>query len=659
MKPSLDTTTLRWLLVAGAVVVVPHALVLPPWTLCIFLAAAGWAYLIGRYHVYHPGRVLRTVLALAVIAGIYRHYGTVLGRDPGLALLVSLLGLKFLEVRDQRDASLLLFLYYLVLLGSFLYEQSLWLGAYALLATVINSAALIQLNQPRSLILSQQLKLAGTMVAKALPVMLVMYLFFPRIQGTLWGVPVDAYSGLTGIPEVMRPGSINHLSESSDIAFRVYFDAAPPAATALYWRARVLWETDGSAWRRGGVQALAPQSFEPLGDPIGYRVILEPSNKPWLVALDLPATVPEGARVAPGYVLEHPTPVRERHEYRMRSYVRYDTGALTNAERAYAVQLPAVGARVRDLVERWQQQAREPADVVRAALQHFRDEQFVYTLQPPLLGADPVDEFLFETRRGFCEHYAAAFVTLMRVAGIPSRVVVGYQGGEFNATGGYLVVRQSEAHAWAEVWLPARGWVRTDPTAAVAPERIELGIDAVRRLTARGMALGNLPASQLANALALGGWLPRTWLHTRQYWDYVNISWYRYITDYTPQRQQRVLAVLGLERFSWTSILLLASAIVGALLLAYGVLLLRPMRREDPVQRLYRRFCRKFSRAGLARAPHEGALVFTERVLRARPELRTTIEPVTRRYVRLRYGRAAVSADELRRLRRDIAAVRL
>ena len=172
MKPVLDTVTLRRLLVAGAVVLLPHALVLPPWTLFVFLAAAGWAYLMSRYRVYRPGGVLRTVLAVAVIAGIYRHYGTVLGRDPGLALLITLLGLKFLELRGQRDASLLLFLYYLVLLGSFLYEQSLWLGAYALLATVIISAALIQLNQPGGMNLSQQLKLAGAMVAKALPVML-------------------------------------------------------------------------------------------------------------------------------------------------------------------------------------------------------------------------------------------------------------------------------------------------------------------------------------------------------------------------------------------------------------------------------------------------------------------------------------------------------
>lgn len=659
MTPPLDSVTLRWLWVAGTVVMVPHALVLPPWTLVVFLAAGGWAYLMGRYRAYRPGFVLRSVLAVAVIAGVYGRYGTVLGRDPGLALLVGLLGMKFLELRNRRDASLLLFLYYLVLLGSFLYEQSLWLGAYALLATVINSAALIQLNQPGCLNPARQLKLAGTIVLKALPLMLVMYLLFPRVHGALWGVPVDAYAGLTGLPEVMRPGSIHHLSQSSDTAFRVYFDNAAPKASALYWRARVLWETDGSAWRSGRVRALGPQSFTPQDTAVDYRVILEPSNKPWLVALDLPATVPEGARAASGYALERPAPIRERHEYRMRSFLRYHTGALVRAERVHALQLRGVGGRVRDLAERWRRQAREPAEVVHAALRHFRSEQFVYTLRPLLLGADPVEEFLFETRRGFCEHYASAFVTLMRVAGIPSRVVVGYQGGEFNATGGYFIVRQSDAHAWAEVWLPARGWVRVDPTAAVAPERVELGIDAVRRLTSRGVALGNLPANELIHALALRDWLTSAWLRTRHYGDYLNILWYRYITDYTPRRQQHVLSKLGLEGFSWTTILLLAAAVVAALLLAYGVFLLRPARREDLVQRLYRRFCRKLARVGMARAPHEGALLFSERVLRARPELRTTIELVTRRYVRLRYGRAVVSADELRRLQRDIAAVRL
>ncbi len=299
-------------------------------------------------------------------------------------------------------------------------------------------------------------------------------------------------------------------------------------------------------------------------------------------ALDLPAIRPRGARYQSDFTLEHREPIRERLNYTLTSYTRYNTGALDLAERARSLQLPEnTSPRARALATQWQRESSGPQQVAQVALDYFRRENFVYTLSPPLLGDDPVDEFLFNTRRGFCEHYAAAFVTLMRAAGIPSRVVVGYLGGELNTAGDYLIVRQSDAHAWAEIWLPERGWVRVDPTGAIAPERIELGLDAVRRLEQQGLALGSLSNEAVRRALELG-WFEHVARQARWYWDYTNLAWYRWVVDYGKERQERFLASLGLEDISWGRLAGLLTAGVLLITLAVCVVAVAPEKIHRP-----------------------------------------------------------------------------
>ncbi|MEK7206906.1 MAG: DUF3488 and transglutaminase-like domain-containing protein, partial [Pseudomonadota bacterium] len=407
---SIDRRTLLGLLAAGAMAVAPHALELPLWVLAVFALAASWRYLCEHRGWYRPGRLVRTALLLLVLAAIYRKYGTLLGRDPGVAMLITLLGLKFLELKTVRDYFLSLFLFYLVILSSFLYSQSLWLGAWALLAVTVCTAGLIQLVQPAGLDTRQRLRLSGAMLAKALPLMLIVYLLFPRISGTLWGLPADAYSGLTGMPDKVQPGSIRSLSQSSEVAFRVTFETALPPMRELYWRGLVLWETDGRGWNRGWGRTATPSSFVPLSEPVRYQVTLEASNKPWMLALDLPASVPKDSRLQPDFTLEAREPIHERKNYTVTSYTRYRTGDLGPVEQKRALQLPRnVSPRVRALAEEWRSASTDALNVVRAALDYFHRENFVYTLNPPLLGNDPVDEFLFDARRGFCEHYASAF----------------------------------------------------------------------------------------------------------------------------------------------------------------------------------------------------------------------------------------------------------
>jgi transglutaminase-like putative cysteine protease len=595
---------------------------------------------------------------LLIVVAVFRQFGTLLGRDPGIALLITLLGLKFLELKTLRDFVVSLFVFYLVILGSFLYSQSLWLGAWSLVAVVACTAALMHLMQPAGMNMSQRLRLSGVMLAKALPLMVIVYLLFPRISGTLWGLPADAHSGLTGMPDIMQPGSIRNLSESSEIAFRVTFDGTPPPLRELYWRGLVLTETDGRGWRRGTAQPGGKVSFVPLADPVRYDVTLEPSNKPWMPALDIPAVIPKSARYQADFTLEHNEPIHERLNYSLTSYTRYRTGALALAERIRALQLPAdVSPRTRALAERWRRENGHALQVAQAGLDYFHRENFVYTLSPPLLGDDPVDEFLFGTRRGFCEHYAAAFVTLMRAAGMPSRVVVGYLGGELNTAGHYLIVRQSDAHAWAEIWTAERGWMRVDPTSAVAPERIELGWDAVRRLEQQGIGLGSLPADAVLRAMELG-WFEHVARHARWYWDLTNMTWYRWVVDYGKERQERFLTSLGLDDISWSR--LTSLLFVGALLvmLVYAFILLRPKKSVDPALALYLRFCRQLARAGMVRAPHEGAIDFAHRCAHRRPDLKNRMDAITERYVRARYGELT-GADELHALKREVTTFRV
>ena len=646
------------LMAAGSVAVAPHALELPPWIVAVFAAGMAWRYIHETFQRYCPGRIMRTALMLLVVAAVFRQYHSLLGRDPGMGLLITLLGLKFLEIKTTRDFIVSLFLFHLVILGSFLYSQSLWLGAWALLSVTVSTAALIQLMQPTGLDWVQRLRLSGAMLAKALPLMVIVYLLFPRISGTLWGLPTDAYAGLSGLPDVMRPGNIRHLSESSDIAFRVAFDGAIPPARELYWRGLVLTETNGRSWRHGTEDALAKVSFFPQAKPVTYHVTLEPSNRPWMPALDLPATVPKNARYRPDFSLRYDGPVRERFDYTLTSYTRYRTGTIDQSERERDLQLPAtLSPRVRALADEWRHDATKSLQVVQAALDYFHRENFVYTLNPPLLGDDPVDEFLFDTRRGFCEHYASAFVTLMRAAGIPSRVVVGYLGGELNTAGDYMIVRQSDAHAWAEIWTAERGWVRVDPTGAVAPERIELGLDAVRRLEQEGVALGSLPEAAVLRALKLS-WLENIARHARWYWDFTNLTWYRWVVDYGKERQERFLSSLRLDDVSWYRILGLLVGGVLFVTVGYLFIWLRTKTSVDPALALYRRFCRKLAHAGLVRAPHEGALDFARRCIQRRPDLKDCIEIITHGYTRIRYG-GTVSAQEWRELKHQVSVFRV
>ena len=645
----------HWLLGAAVVVLLPHVPRLPVWLSAVLVTLFAWRFFMLLRAWPAPNRWWRWTLTVVLVFLLYRQYGTLFGRDAGSALLAAMLALKFMELQRLRDYVLsVLLIYFLIVIG-FLYSQAMWLVVYLLAVFVLTTATLIRLAVPGTRA-RFALRLAAVLLLQALPLMLAMHLLFPRLQGALWGLPQDAYAGLAGLSDEMRPGSIRELSLSEEVAFRAHFHATLPPPAQRYWRALVLWTTDGKSWTRGA-EPRASLAYEPLDAPLSYLLTLEPSNKPWLPALDLPVQVPSGTRLRSGFVLEARAPVRERLSLELSAHTRYRMHTLGAAERRAALQRPEqISARVQALAAHWRATAGSDAEVVRAALTHFRAEKFFYTLEPPLLGDDPVDEFLFETRRGFCEHYAAAFVTLMRSTGIPARVVTGYQGGEYNPAGNYLIVRQLDAHAWAEVWLPGQGWARVDPTAAIAPERIEYGADGLRRLLARGTLLGGMPPEALRAMLALDTF-ERARQQLRLSLDAANTAWQRWVLGYNQARQRELLAQLGFEDVAPLRLVGLLALLVALIMGLYVIATRQRAPRPDPVQRAYLDFCRKLARRGLVRAPQEGALDYAGRCARRRPDLEIPVHAITDLYLRLRYGSTDARTDT-QELARQVAQFR-
>jgi len=628
------------LLAAILVVSAPHAQRLPPWVSAFVLALMGWRMLAAQRDWRLPSRWLLVSVAVIAGAGVILTYGPLLGRDASIALLAVMTALKCLELRTQRDANVVICLGYFLTITNFLYSQTIPTALFMAAVLLWLTATGVGLQDRSRRLLPLQLgRTAALLMLQAVPLMVVLFLLFPRVQGPVFGFPQATSAGVTGLSETMSPGDLASLSLSDEVAFRVDFHSQAPKPAELYWRGPVLWEFDGRTWRLGAAAALGARAYETSGAAVRYTVTLEPHHTRWLFAVDLPATLPPNATLTTDYQLLAMRPVRVRERYEVTSYPSFRLGVNERAEALQrALRLPrSSNPRARELARRLRAAANSDREVVAAALNLFRTQLFFYTLTPPPLGLDPVDEFLLETRRGFCEHFASSFVFLMRAAGVPARVVTGYQGGEMNPLGGYLIVRQAQAHAWAEVWLEGAGWTRVDPTAAVSPARIEVGIAAA------------VPRSDPL-PLGLRGDF-RLLTHLRNTMDSITNTWNQWVLGYTPERQVRLLSRVGVGAPSWKSLTAMLVAAAGLVLLVLTALTLHRLRRDrgDSVQRAYLAFCRKLARAGIARADSEGPLAFARRVCTGYPPLASAVEDITDRYIALRYGSApAASARALR-----------
>ncbi len=638
-----------WLVGALSLVVLPHAGRVPVWSTALFLALALWrlAQLAGRATL--PGRAVRLALGLAVVAGVYASYGGIFGRNPGVALLVAFSGLKLLETQGRRDAFVGVLLGYFLVVTNLLYAQSIPTGLYLTLALTVLTATLIGLNvPPGALSARRQLGLAGSLLLQASPVAVALFLLFPRLPGPLWSLPADAHSARSGLDDTMSPGLISQLGLSDEVAFRVRFSGDPPPRGELYWRGPVLWTTDGRVWSAGEGGREPGGEVVTDGPPTRYTLTLEPHGRRWLYALDVPVEAPPVGRIQGDLQVLSATPVRQRLRYDAASVTRYWLPGISEPQRRQALELPADRhPRAKALARRWLAAGASPEEAVAKALALFREEPFVYSLVPPLMLDDPVDEFLFAARKGFCEHYAAAFVVLMRAAGVPARVVTGYQGGETNPLDGYLVVRQRDAHAWAEVWLQDRGWVRIDPTAAVSPARVERGFNA---------ALPEAVAPLGAFVLDEDSGVYQFLRGVRHGWDAANNWWNQWVLGYEQRRQRELLSRVGIDPADWRRLGTALALVTGIPLLVLALTLhLRRGRRTDPARRAFERFCRALARRGIHPAPHEPPLALARRAARALPAEAGAIRAIVDAYVAVRYAREGGDLQRLRDMVRTFA----
>jgi protein-glutamine gamma-glutamyltransferase len=644
VSPSLSRPNLYWLATSLLMVAAPHAQRLPWWLTVLAAVIFFWRLYLAQQRIKLPRRAVIILLVAAVSAGIYLQYRTLFGRDAGVALLVIMLMLKLLELHSQRDGMLLIFLSYFLVLTNFLYSQTIPTAIYMLVCVWVITATMLALHHTHvPARTAPPWRTAGVLLVQSVPLMLVLFVLFPRVQGPLWGMPADSSRGSTGLSETMAPGSLSSLAYSDAVAFRVAFKGAAPATKHMYWRGPVLWDFDGRTWTSSRAWFAEPR-YNATYDPVEYTVTVEPHGKAWLFALDLPGRIPPGTIATGDLQLLSLKAVTGRARYEMVSFLEYSygqqesSGSLKRALRLPENFNPKSIAFARDLRAKHD----GPRATMDAVLGMFAAENFVYTLAPPLLGQHSVDDFLFGTRRGFCEHYSSAFVVLMRAAGIPARVVTGYLGGEVNPVGNYMIVRQADAHAWTEVWFENEGWIRVDPTAAVSPARIERGISAAVDNTRA------LPLFLRSDSTILR--------HVRLAWDSAANSWNQWVLGYGEERQRALLRRAGLDDATWRTLVALMLGATAGIMLVLALITLTRLRARvrDPVQRAYVRFCNKLAARGLPRGAAEGPLAYAERICQSRPDLEPAVQGFSRLYVALRYGetRDVQSIGRLQRLAR-------
>lgn len=638
-SPVLSTRQFEWTLATFVASLAAHALWLPGWfaLLAASLLLARWLQR-RRYARAWPVWV-KFPLLLAVLALVVFEFGNPLARQAGTALLVGLTTLKLIESERRRDGLLVVTVCFFLISVQFLFNQGLGVTLYMLLPSLIGFLALNELQAPpgtrgglldRFSTASRELLL---LLAVALPLTAFLFLTLPRLSEPLWGTRDNRWQAKTGLSETMSPGSITELLGDDSPVMRVEFSGAIPRRNQMYWRGPVLWRFDGVEWTMNLLYQTqlhgnldGPQ--QGAADDLRYQVMMEPSERRWLFLLDRPTGFPADARrTMDGQVVRN-KPVMQLYHYEAAS----DLGApvpldtLPLEQKRMGLQLPeGMNPRSAELAASWRQQYDDDRmALARRALQYFREQPFGYSLSPPpLLSRHRIDEFLFETRRGFCEHYAAAFVVLMRQAGVPARVVTGYQGAEYNRAGDYFVVRNSDAHAWAEILVDGLGWVRMEPTGAVAPERIELGAEAT--------LIGG------GSVLFRDGGLLRDW---RDRLDAVQAWWNRVVVRFDTARQRALLADFGIDSQDWRQMALWVGLGIATVGLLGALLFLRQLRPppSDEAQRLYRRFLRQLAHRQLRRQPAEGPLDFSRRAADAWPERGPAILHIGELYARARYA---------------------
>lgn len=607
---------LTWLLIAQALALFPLLFYLPWWTLVVWGSCAFWRIQIYRMKFNYPSRIVKVVLIVIIGVGIYVSRGTIIGLDGGLALLVAAFSLKLIELKTKRDALVIIYIGFLVITTLYLYDNSFAWTIYSLLPIVALVAALIGLNQTK--LATRPLatvRLACILLLQAIPLMLVLFFFFPRLE-PLWTLPIPKKQQTTGVSNSMTPGEVANMAKSSELVLRATFtDNQIPPRNKLYWRALTLELYNGRTWLqardvRNVRGRYSPRwSYSKSGEHVTYNIIMQPSSQNWVIALNTPHSLPRDVVRALDFHLERDKPIESIYAYEMGSWLDavrepdYTPRSGINKQLPRNQSDPRARAFGQSLRERYQGDTER---IVEALLQRFHIDHYYYTLDTPDLGENSVDTFFFDTKRGFCEHYAGATTFILRAAGIPARVVLGYQGGEINTAGNFVQVRQFDAHAWVEYWEKDKGWVTIDPTFQVAPSRIEVGLNE---------ALSTEEQEKLGHNALLGYGSNSFITSLRMTWENFNNDWDIFIAGYNSGQQLGMLKRLfGKANPMYLGMLLIIGGFT--IVLIWMLFLFKPWKREkDPVLRCYQQFEKLLATQGITRELAEGPIDFARRAM--------------------------------------------
>ena len=596
---------------------------------------------------------LKMLLGAIALAAVVFTYGSAEGIEPGVSIIVTLMGLKILEAHTAREFQVMTNVGWILCLCGLFLSQDLLIAACICIAFTLLLAALIEFHRgPAGTGSWTPLGVSGKLLLQAAPIVVGLFILFPRVNlGFRIQLP-RAQSATSGFSGELSAGSVSTLARSSEIAFRAEFPDNNIPPPPLYWRGVVLTEGEGFEWRPGKAPVDSPASRRaPATTPVRQWITVEPHNNHWMFALDWPADSPPGAIVAPGNYLWSGSVIKSPRKYQVNSFGELANRELYPKERERLLQVPGwISPKIRQLVGSWRTDGASPADIVSRATDFFRTQGFRYSVRPGEYQSGDLEEFLFRRKLGFCEHYAGGFATLMRLAGIPSRVVLGYLGGEYNEWGGFFIVRQSESHAWCEVWLPDKGWIRADPTSVVAPDRLSLTLNAF--LESRSTAASAAPSPAMVRNLGRF----RIFHGIRLAWQSANYAWDTHVLSFDETTQLSVfswLGSLGQHPFTLLAGLLVAAGLVLAGWFMWNRLWSRS--RSDPVRNAYRRFCQKLGRRGIERAANEGPRDFSARAAGLLPERSEQIWEIAERYIRLRYSGSNDPTD-IKRLTEQVNA---
>ncbi len=645
MSDRLQNST-YWVIFSLAIAAFPQVLSMPIYLSILMLAACIWRIGSETSGWRPPGRLVRLIAIFLALVLLFLTHGELLGRRAAVSLLTVMMALKLLEMNKLRDARIIVSLCFFLCGTQFLFQQGIIMMLYGGAIVIVGLISLNLLHRKEAFqpvrhtpghagSIFSDLGFYLRLVAISIPIAAVVFLLFPRWSSPLWGVPEQTLDAKTGLSDSMSPGSIQGLFMDDSPAFRAKFEQRIPDQSELYWRGPIFWEFDGREWRNlPYASGLRAEKVPTEGkNNFRYTIQLEPHERRWLFTLDYPAIFPAKARLGMDYQMTSRRSITSLYSYEVISNPDHvDSPELRSAFRSAALKLPPdFNPRTLELMRSWREETPDDRELVARALQYFNQQEFRYTLNPPLLSRHTVDEFIFTTRAGFCEHYASAFTIMMRMAGIPARVATGYQGGWRDDSDNYLLIRQSDAHAWSEIWLEGTGWRRVDPTAAVAPERVDSGaLDAF-----------NAPRHALDFAWMRG---------LRNGLDLFQRRWNDWIVAFNSDSQNQLFKKFGIERVSQKQLVIVLVVFFTALSLLTLPLLLKIglPGSQDPVKRSWNIFRNRLGKAGIPTFPGQSPTELARTAGSQLSQWRAEIDRIVSMYIQLRYGLAGPAQTEFR-----------